>query len=321
MTPLPDNAAWQSAMPSVRGKIEAGAPLATQSWFRVGGTAELLFKPADSDDCANFLAALPNDVPLTVIGIASNLLIRDGGIPGVVIKLGPQFAAVRCDGTKVTAGAAALDMNVAKAAALAGIADLEFMSGIPGSIGGGVRMNAGAYGHEFKDVLISASALDRHGKQHEVTNADCGFTYRHSGLPADWVFLSAIFQGRRDDGEAIIGRMQEIQTKRGATQPIKEKTGGSTFANPSVTEAANLPEDRRKAWQLIDGAGCRGLRVGGAVMSEQHCNFMINTGDATAADLETLGETVRQRVREKYNVELRWEIVRLGVPAARKDNT
>lgn len=299
-------------LPPVRGKLEANAPLAAQSWFRVGGAAEILFRPADADDLAQFLAQMPSAIPVTVIAVASNLLIRDGGIDGVVIKLGPQFGTIRCDGTTVTAGAAALDMKVAQAAAQAGIGGLEFMSGIPGSIGGGVRMNAGAYGGEFKDVLVQATALDWQGQRHVLTNEGCGFTYRHSTLPPDWIVLEAQFQGRHDDPAAIQARMQEIQAKRGSTQPIKEKTGGSTFANPLPEELAHLPPDRRKAWQLIDGAGCRGLRVGGAMMSEQHCNFMINTGNATAADLENLGEDVRRRVQEKYALELRWEIVRIG---------
>lgn len=301
-------------LPPARGRIEADAPLAMQSWFRVGGAAEVLFKPADADDLSAFLAHLPADVPLTVVGIASNLLIRDGGIPGVVIKLGPQFATIRCQGTQVTAGAAALDMNVAKAAVQAGIGGLEFMAGIPGSIGGGLRMNAGAYGGEFKDVLINMTALDRHGQRHVIQNAACGFTYRHSALPTDWVFLDATFQGHPDAPAAITTRIQDVQNKRGATQPIREKTGGSTFANPAPDELGGLPPTLHKTWQLIDGAGCRGLRLGGAMMSEQHCNFMINTGDATAADLENLGEEVRRRVRAKFNIELHWEIVRLGIP-------
>jgi len=303
-------------LPTVRGRLEFDVPLAAQTWFRVGGAAEALFRPADAEDLAAFLAHTPATIPLTVISIASNLLIRDGGIAGVVIKLGPQFAAVQCKDTQVTAGAAALDMNVAKAAAQAGIGGLEFMSGIPGSIGGGLRMNAGAYGGEFKDVLLNTVALDRQGQRHTLTAGDCGFTYRHSNVPPDWIFLHALFQGRQDDPAAILARIQEIQQKRGSTQPIKEKTGGSTFANPKPEEVAHLPPDRQKTWQLIDGVGGRGLRMGGAMMSEQHCNFMLNTGTATAADLENLGEELRRRVRETYGVELRWEIVRVGKPLA-----
>ncbi len=306
-------------LPPVRGKLEANASLAAQSWLRVGGPAEVLFRPADADDLAAFLAQAPKDSPITVIGIASNLLIRDGGIPGIVIKLGPQFAQIRAENAQITAGAAALDMNVAKAAAQAGIGGLEFMSGIPGSIGGGVRMNAGAYGKEFKDTLLTAVALDRHGKRHDLTKDDCGFSYRHSEIPADWIILSATFQGVADNPAAITARMQEIQTKRGATQPIREKTGGSTFANPASADLIGVPSELHKAWQLIDSAGCRGLRVGGAMMSEQHCNFMINTGSATAADLENLGEDVRRRVKDKHNIDLRWEVVRIGTPRDLKE--
>lgn len=296
-------------LPRVRGKLEAHAPLASQSWFRVGGPAEILFRPADIEDLAGFLQEAPRDIPLTIIGIASNLLIRDGGVPGIVVKLGPQFAQIRVEGEKVTAGAAALDVNVARAAAQAGIGGLEFMAGIPGSIGGGLRMNAGAYGGEFKDVMIEATALDRQGNQQKLSNLECGFSYRHSAVPNDWIFLEAVFQGKVDSPDVIAARIKEVQTRRGDTQPIREKTGGSTFANP----------EGHKAWQLIDGAGCRGLRIGGAMMSEQHCNFMINTGNATASDLENLGEDVRRRVREKYGIELRWEIARIGVPFTQKE--
>jgi UDP-N-acetylmuramate dehydrogenase len=299
-------------LPAVRGRLEADAPLAAQTWFWVGGKAEVLFRPADEEDLAHFLAHTPLDIPLTLISIASNLLIRDGGLDGVVIRLGAPFSTIKTDDTHITAGSAALDMNVAKAAAAANIGGLEFMSGIPGSIGGGLRMNAGAYGGEFKDVLIHCTALDRQGQRHTLTAADCDFTYRHSAVPSDWVFLKAMFQGHTADNAAILTRMQDIQTKRGSTQPIKEKTGGSTFANPDAADVAHLAPNRHKAWQLIDGAGCRGLRVGGAMMSEQHCNFMINTGTATAADLEALGEEVRRRVLENYGVTLRWEIVRIG---------
>ncbi len=297
-------------LPKVRGKLAFDAPLASHTWFRVGGNAEALFSPADTEDLAAFLAACPPYVPVTVIGVASNLLVRDGGISGAVVRLGPEFARIRVESREglINAGAAAMDLNVARAAQAAGLAGLEFMSGIPGTVGGGLRMNAGAYGGEFKDVTEAAIAVDRQGKTHTLKNSDMGFSYRRSAIPDDWIFASAVFRGQTGDGEAIRAKMAEIQQKRSSSQPIREKTGGSTFANPD-----NDPQGR-KAWQLIDAAGCRGLRMGGAQMSEQHCNFLINRGDATAADIENLGEEVRRRVREKTGVELRWEIRRIGNP-------
>jgi UDP-N-acetylmuramate dehydrogenase len=306
---------WREVLPSVRGRIEFDAKLAGQTWFGVGGTADALFRPQDVEDLAELLSQLPADVPMTVIGVASNLLIRDGGIRGLAIRLGANFAGIHCADLQVTAGAAALDMNVAKAAAQAGIAKLEFMAGIPGTIGGGVIMNAGAYGGEFKDVLSSTMILNRQGKTQHLSNAECHFSYRHSGLPKDSIVLAATFTGQNDDPELIQARIRAIQTKRGETQPIREKTGGSTFANPEPAEVEHLPLDRRKAWQLIDGVGGRGYTVGGAQISLQHCNFMINTGKALASDLEKLGEEMRRRVKEKYGVNLRWEIARIGEPA------
>ncbi len=290
-------------LPPTRGKLLPNEPLAPQTWFRVGGPAEVLFKPADEEDLAQFLAGCPADIPVTVIGIASNLLVRDGGVPGVVIRLGPQFAQIKADDEAVTTGAAAMDVNVAKAAQAAGIAGLEFLTGIPGTIGGGLRMNGGAYGSEFKDVVEEAVAIDRKGKRHVLKPEQFGFSYRHIDLPEDMIFVSARLRGTKGDPAAIQVRVKEIQTAREATQPIREKTGGSTFANP----------DGQKSWQLIDAAGCRGLRVGGAQMSEKHCNFLINTGDATAEDIESLGEDVRRRVREHSGIELRWEIKRIGI--------
>ncbi|NBX74379.1 MAG: UDP-N-acetylmuramate dehydrogenase [Alphaproteobacteria bacterium] len=290
-------------LPSVRGKLLFNAPLAPQTWFGVGGAAEVLFHPADDADLADFLKNLPPHIPVIALGVASNVIIRDGGVPGVVVRLGPAFGRIKTDDAIITAGAAALDVNVAKAAQTAGLAGLEFLSGIPGTVGGGVRMNAGAYGRELKDVLISARCVDRSGIFHTLNNADCGFSYRHSHFPDDWIVLSAALQGQPDDKAAIAARMKEIHNKRSSTQPIREKTGGSTFANP----------DGHKAWQLIEAAGCRGLRVGGAHMSEMHCNFMINTGAATAHDLETLGEDVRTRVKNHSGVDLRWEIKRIGI--------
>jgi UDP-N-acetylmuramate dehydrogenase len=262
----------------------------------------VLFRPADIDDLAAFLAAKPEDVPVTVIGVASNLLVRDGGVAGVVIRLGRGFVEIRCDGTEVVAGAGALDLNVALTCQRAGIAGLEFMSGIPGTVGGGLRMNAGAYGREFKDVLVDAVALDPLGGRHVLAAATLDLSYRHCGLPEEWIFVQARFRGESGDAEAIARRMAEIQAAREASQPIRARTGGSTFANPPG----------HKAWELIDRAGCRGLRHGGAMVSEKHANFLINTGNATAADLEELGEEVQRRVQETSGVLLRWEIRRIG---------
>jgi UDP-N-acetylmuramate dehydrogenase len=301
-------------LPAVRGRYTENAALAGITWFRVGGPAEVSFRPADRDDLAAFLMTKPADVPVTVIGVGSNLLVRDGGVPGVVVRLGRDFAAVEIGRTTVRAGAAALDLNVALAARNAGVAGLEFLSGIPGTIGGALRMNSGAYGKEIKDVTVGAEALDARGHLHHLTLPQLGFTYRHSAVPEDWIFLSAELQGSADEPAAIAQRMKEIQDKRESTQPIRTRTGGSTFANPTAPEA-----NGRKAWELIDAAGCRGLRVGGAMMSEKHCNFLINTGDATAADIESLGEEVRRRVKAQSGVDLQWEIRRIGVPARRGD--
>jgi UDP-N-acetylmuramate dehydrogenase len=291
-------------LPPVRGRLTEDASLAPVTWFRVGGAAEILFRPADAEDLAAFLAAKPSDVPVTVIGVASNLLVRDGGVKGVVIRLGRGFVEIRTEGSEAEAGAGALDLNVALTAQQAGIAGLEFMSGIPGTVGGGLRMNAGAYGREFKDVLLSAVALDGKGARHVLAPAALGLGYRHCGVPEDWIFVAARFAGEVGDPVAIGQRMAEIQAAREASQPIRARTGGSTFANPPG----------EKAWELIDRAGCRGLRVGGAAVSEKHANFLINTGSATAAELESLGEEVRRRVHETTGIMLRWEIRRIGEP-------
>jgi UDP-N-acetylmuramate dehydrogenase len=301
-----------AGLPPVRGRLTAEAPLAGITWFRVGGPAQIMFRPADRDDLARFLAGKPKDLPVTVIGVGSNLLVRDGGVPGVVIRLGREFARIAAEGDRIRAGAAALDLNVAIAARDAGLAGLEFLSGIPGTIGGALRMNGGAYGREMTDVVIEGEALDGSGRPHRLAHKDFGFSYRHCDLPEDWIFVGALLQGRRDDLKEIQARMAEIQKAREESQPIRTRTGGSTFANPSVPEARG-----RKAWQLIDEAGCRGLRIGGAQVSERHCNFLINTGDATAADIETLGEEVRRRVKEKTGVTLEWEIRRIGRPAGK----
>jgi UDP-N-acetylmuramate dehydrogenase len=297
-------------LPRVRGRLTADAPLAGITWFRVGGNAEVMFRPADADDLAAFLKARPSDVPITVIGVGSNLLVRDGGVPGIVIRLGRGFTDITRDGDLVKAGAAALDLNVAVFAREAGLAGLEFLSGVPGTIGGGLRMNAGAYGREMKDVTLGAEAVDLSGQRQYLTNRSLGFSYRHCGAPEDWIFTGAELKGEAGDPAAIQKRMDEIQQARAESQPLRTRTGGSTFANPSDARAGG-----RKAWELIDAAGCRGLKRGGAMVSDKHCNFLINTGIATAADLEGLGEEVRARVAEKFGVTLEWEIRRLGEPA------
>jgi UDP-N-acetylmuramate dehydrogenase len=266
----------------------------------------VLFTPADEDDLAYCLAVLPAELPVTVVGVGSNLIVRDGGLPGVVIRLSPRgFGEAVAQGATVTAGAAALDKRVAEVAAAANLAGLEFLFGIPGTIGGALRMNAGANGAETKDILIEATGVGRDGERHVFSNAGMKFAYRNSGIDPSIIFTSASFQGRPATAEAIRVRMNEVQAHREAAQPIREKTGGSTFKNPPG----------HSAWKLIDAAGCRGLRVGAAQVSDMHCNFLINTGDATAADIETLGETVRTRVKDNSGIELQWEIKRIGISA------
>ncbi|WP_182178738.1 UDP-N-acetylmuramate dehydrogenase [Methylobacterium radiotolerans] len=295
----------RAAAPDLRGRLLADQPLADLTWFRVGGPAEVLFTPADEEDLARLLASLDPDVPVTVIGLGSNLIVRDGGVPGVVVRLGGKaFGSIAIDGDALTVGTAVPDMRLAKAAAEAGLDGLAFYRGIPGSIGGALRMNAGAHGGETTDVLVEARGIDRGGALRTFSHADMGFSYRHSDAPEDVIFTRAVFRGRTGDRGAIEAEMERVTAAREAAQPIRERTGGSTFANP----------DGGKAWQLIDAAGCRGLRRGGAQVSEMHCNFLINTGDATAADIEGLGEEVRRRVRDTSGVELRWEIRRIGRP-------
>ena len=295
-------------LPPVRGSLAQGAPLKDLVWFRAGGPAEVLFRPADADDLASFIASKPADLRLSVIGVGSNLLVRDGGIPGAVVRLSSAFGKIECDGTRVRAGAAALDGAVARVAADAGIAGLEFLRGVPGTIGGALKMNAGCYGKEIKDVFVEAVAIDGKGNKIKLSRADMGFEYRKAkGASDDLIFIEAVLEGGKDDPAAIRARMEELSANREASQPIKSKTGGSTFKNPPG----------HKAWQLIDQAGCRGLKIGGAQVSEKHTNFLINTGDATAADLEALGEEVRKRVREKSGVVLEWEIKRVGVAPGR----
>ncbi len=291
-------------LPAVRGRLTASAPLAQMTWFRVGGPAEVLFRPADRDDLAAFLAGCPDDVPITVIGVASNLLVRDGGVPGVVIRLGGAFADVAVADTTVIAGSAALDLNVALTCRGAGIGGLEFLSGIPGTIGGAIRMNAGAFGRALADVLVEVEAFDRGGRLHTVPTARLDLGYRRCGAPQSWIFLGATLAGERAETAVIAERIDQIAVKRAETQPTRVRTGGSTFANPPGA----------RAWELIDRAGCRGLAIGAAQVSAKHCNFLLNTGGATAAELEALGEEVRRRVRETSGVELRWEIRRIGVP-------
>jgi UDP-N-acetylmuramate dehydrogenase len=294
----------KAAMPQLRGRLLANQSLAELTWFRVGGPAQVLFTPADESDLAYFLKHLPGDIPVYVIGVGSNLIVRDGGISGVVIRLSPRaFGETSVDGDIVAAGAAALDKRVAETAAAANLAGLEFYFGIPGTIGGALRMNAGANGAETKDVLFEATGIDRKGNVHTFSNADMKFAYRNSGVDPSITFTSGRFRGRAAAPEAIRARMNEVQTHRETAQPIREKTGGSTFQNPPGNSA----------WKLIDAAGCRGLRVGGAQVSDMHCNFLINTGNASAHDIEALGETVRDRVKQNSGIELHWEIKRIGI--------
>ncbi|MFN3826881.1 MAG: UDP-N-acetylmuramate dehydrogenase [Micavibrio sp.] len=313
---VPELKSYEGLLPAARGRYTENASLGEVGWFACGGRADVLFKPEDADDLAHFLRECPADIPVTTLGVLSNTIVRDGGLRGVVIRFGREFAGIETtsDG-RVIAGAMALDGNVAQAAAKAGIADLEFFSGIPGTIGGALRMNAGCYGTETKDVLVEATAIDRQGQVHTLTPSDMGMGYRHTETPEDYVFTKAVFQGTLGNAEEIKSFMAGIKERRNASQPIREKTGGSTFANPSAEQiaAAGLPEGT-KVWQLIDRAGCRGLRLGGAMMSEMHANFMINTGTATAADLEALGEEVRRRVLADSGITLRWEIKRIGDP-------
>lgn len=292
------------ALPPVRGTYAQGAALKDLVWFRAGGPAEVLFRPADADDLATFMAAKHADTRVNVIGVGSNLLVRDGGIPGVVVRLPGAFGKTSIEGTRVRVGAAALDAAVARAAADAGIAGLEFLRGIPGTVGGALRMNAGCYGKEIKDIFVEATAIDGKGNKHTLKADDIQFVYRKSGVPEDFIFVEAVFEGERGNADEIKARMNALVEQRESTQPVKSKTGGSTFKNPPG----------HKAWQLIDEAGCRGLTRGGAQVSEKHCNFLINLGDATAADIEGLGEDVRARVKEKSGVTLEWEIKRVGVP-------
>jgi len=300
------NPALITRLPSVRGRYKAGYLLSRIAWFKVGGPADVLFSPTDTADLANFMAHVPRDISVSVIGVASNLLVRDGGVAGVVVKLGREFNHIHVDGSDIVVGAGAPDPVVARAAAEAGIAGIEFLIGIPGTIGGALRMNAGAYGREMKDVVVEAEAVDPQGRVHLLTRADLGFTYRHSAVPDGWIFTSARLRGTPGIVAEIMARMDEIRRKREDSQPVRTRTGGSTFTNPGG------PTGTPRAWELVDRAGCRGLVLGGARVSPMHTNFLENTGDATAADIEELGEIVRRRVLETSGVKLEWEIQRIG---------
>jgi len=290
------------ALPSLRGRIAEDAALSKLTWFRVGGPAEILFRPADVDDLAELLARLSADIPVTVIGIGSNILVRDGGIPGVVVRLGDGFAGVTVDGDQIIAGTGASNLKIAGEARDAGLTGFEFLSGIPGSLGGSLRMNAGAFGAEMANIVNAVDAVGRAGPV-QLGADDMGFSYRHSDVDENLIFVAAEMRGTPGDFGAIASRMAEIQEERGASQPLKTPTGGSTFINP----------EGHKAWELIEEAGCRGLKRGGAMVSEKHCNFLINTGSATAADIEGLGEEVRRRVMEETGIRLEWEIRIIGI--------
>ena len=290
-------------LPAIKGRVSAGAPLASVTWFQVGGPAEAMVRPKDLEDLVTLLKGRPAEVPLLVLGVGSNLLVRDGGLSGIVVRLGRGFAGIAVEtGARLRVGAAALDLNVSLAARDAGIAGLEFLRGIPGTIGGAFRTNAGAYGAELRDVLVEATVVDGAGEIRVLGPEAFHFTYRHSDFPADWIVTEAVLQGRPGVTAEIGARMDEIAAAREESQPVRSRTGGSTFKNPPGY----------RAWELVDAAGCRGLRRGGAVVSEKHCNFLINEGGATAADIEGLGEDVRRRVHEKSGVTLEWEIMRLG---------
>jgi UDP-N-acetylmuramate dehydrogenase len=294
----------RARLPRLRGKLLANQSLAELTWFRVGGAAQILFVPENDEDLAYFLAGLPEHIPVTVIGLGSNLIVRDAGVPGVVIRLGRGFGEITLESdSRMRAGAAVPDVKLSRAAQEAAISGLAFFRGIPGAIGGALRMNGGAYGRETKDVVIELRGIDRRGRSHVLANSEMNYSYRHCGVSEDVIFTDALFQGARGDAERIAAEMDKITEAREATQPIKSRTGGSTFKNPPG----------QKAWQLIDAAGCRGLRLGNAQVSELHCNFLINLGGASAADIEDLGETVRRGVKDNSGIDLEWEIKRIGL--------
>jgi UDP-N-acetylmuramate dehydrogenase len=297
---------YNECLPKVRGRLDLNVPMAKYSWFKTGGMADVLFQPLDAEDLAEFLACKPKEVPVTIIGAASNIIIRDGGVEGIVIRAGAGFTKIDLDGDILSVGSAAHDLTVARKARDFGLAGLEFLSGIPGTIGGGLSMNAGAYGNEFKDIFLNADALDGDGVFHRLNYSNMGFEYRQCGVPKDWIFIGARLKGVLGSQDSITLRMEQIQTEREATQPTHISTGGSTFRN--------LKSDRGSlsAWELIEKAGCRGLTRGKAEVSNLHCNFLINNGGATSSDIEGLGEEVRRRVFEDSGVSLKWEIRRIG---------
>ena len=304
--PKLDGEALLKRLPAVRGRLEANMPLADLTWFRAGGAAEVLFTPLDEADLAAFLRGMPGDIPVYVIGVGSNLLVRDGGVPGVVIRLGRGFSEIKLEpDNRVRLGTAVLDVRAARFAHDNSLDGLTFLRGIPGTIGGALRMNGGAYGGETKDILIEVRAVDRAGNVHVLSNAEMKYSYRHCGAPEDLIFTEALLQGRSGKQDEIMAAMNKITDSREATQPIKSRTGGSTFKNPPGN----------KSWQLIDKAGLRGFAVGTAKVSELHCNFLINEGGATATQIEELGETIRTRVKANSGIELEWEIKRIGIPA------
>lgn len=293
---------FDECIPKVRGKVEFNAPIAKYTWFRTGGNADVLFTPQDEEDLCDFLKALPLDVPVMPLGVGSNMLIRDGGIGGVVIRFGKTFSQITVQDNLITAGAGTPDIAVANAALQNQLGGLEFLRGVPGTIGGALKMNAGAYGCELKDIFKSATAIERNGKKHDLGQDDMGFSYRHTDVPEDFIFTRSILKGTPDKPSLIKKRMDEIGEAREESQPLRTRTGGSTFKNP----------DGLSAWKLVDGAGCRGLKIGGARVSEKHCNFLINEGNATSQDIEALGDEVRRRVMNNSGVKLQWEIKRVG---------
>lgn len=311
-----NGAALIDRLPVMRGRLQPMVSLAELTWLRVGGPAEALFSPADVEDLAAFLKATPAEIPVTPMGVGSNLIVRDGGVPGVVIRLGRGFNGIETDGITVRAGAAALDARVAMAAGEAGIAGLEFLRGVPGAVGGALRMNAGAYGRYMADILVEAEGVTRAGEIVRFSPEEMGFAYRHSA-PRDVIYTGAVLRGWADDPQAVQARMAELMAKREAAQPVKDRTAGSTFRNPAGFSSTGRADDSHelKAWKVIEDAGCRGLRMGGAVMNEKHANFLTNAGGATAADLEGLGEEVRRRVKAHSGHDLQWEIERIGVAA------